>query len=121
MKRDGQSFWVEGYEIFDRERLHSVCGKKGGFVPLTVKKKAAGGQLLIIRAGQQGRPIRESIDDIVLADGWKGDRYSFDQVFGRYSSGLERVFAGFEIDEADDVSLFGDEVEETIEADEESD
>lgn len=62
--RNGRTFWVQGWEIFDPKALHSVTGTKGGRVPLTLKRPARLGQVHLISAGQNGRPFPVDASDV---------------------------------------------------------
>lgn len=86
-RRDGQDFWIEGFEIFDPLMPH--CFTKGGggrFAPLKAKKRPSPDEVLIIRAGQRGRPRPAKLTDIVPIE--EGRRYhSFAEVFGVAQTG----------------------------------
>jgi hypothetical protein len=80
--RDGQGYWIAGYEIFDPERGHSITGKSGGFIPLKPRTKPRHGQRMVIRSGQKGVPI--AIPATHLAPISHGRiYYSFAEVFGQ--------------------------------------
>lgn len=62
--RNGQSFWVKGWEIFDPNALHSITGSKGGFTSLTPKRPARFGQVHLIASGQDGRPFCVEVENV---------------------------------------------------------
>jgi len=119
--KDGEAFWCGGYEVFDREKLHSVAGSKGGLTTLKPKRSAGCGKLWVIKAGQQGRVATEALDNIRLLSEHSGPVFDFGDVYSRLSenaSGNAGVdLTGYVFDEAEDLALAGDAFEKSEELD----
>jgi hypothetical protein len=79
---DGKTYPVGGYEVFNDEKEHSLSG---GFMPikLAYSKMPRHGELLVVRKGQKGRPVRRKESEVLkLSNVPKDTIYSFEEVFG---------------------------------------
>lgn len=100
-RKDGESYWVRGYELFDPGFCHST---NGGRMPLKVKTaRTRPGCAWVMMRGQEGKPIQYEASR--LAPVQPGKHYfTFQEVFGS-SSGTGVVVINAEIESADDLSM----------------
>jgi hypothetical protein len=115
--KDREEFWCDEYEVFDREKLHSVAGSKGGFTTLKPKRSAGSGKLWVIKAGQQGRVATETLDNVRLLHEHDGPVFDFGDVYFRLAkdrapAGNSPDLTGYVFDEAEDLALAGDVFDE---------
>lgn len=115
MNRDGKTYFVGGYEVFNPEKEHSLCK---GYMPITLPstKKPRYRELLVVKKGQKGRPVRRKESEVLkLSNAPKGKICSFEEVFG-YVEGVT-VMAGSHVQsEQEDLNLgIAPVVEEIIE------
>lgn len=115
MNCDGKSYLVGGYEIFDDEKEHCLVK---GFMPITLSstKKPRHGELLIVKKGQKGRPVRRKECEVFkLSDIPKDKVYSFEEVFG-CAGGITVVTGSYVQSEQEDLNFgIAPVVEEIIE------
>lgn len=77
--KDGDAYWIRGYEVFDPEYTHSTSGGKQA---LKVKTKMSQlRQVPLMRRGQQGKPVFYDQNRVVevLPD---KHYFTFAEVFG---------------------------------------
>ena len=122
--KDGIGYKIVGFEIFNEEKSQCLAaGKKdGGFASIKLKPnmKAKPGELLVIRKGQTGKPIRCKENRVFkLASVPKHERKTFAEVFG-YAEGIT-VVAGVVVESEQEDLNFGlsPVVEEIIEEEDE--
>lgn len=107
--KDGVGYKIVGFEIFDEEKPRCLAaGKKyGGFAPIKLppSKKPKGDELLIVRKGQTGRPIRYKENQVFkLASVPKRERKTFGEVFG-YADGVTIVAGSYIESEQEDLNF----------------
>lgn len=101
---NGVAYKVGGYEIFDDEKCHSL---PGGFVPIKLppSKQAKIGELLIVKKGQKGRPVRRLEKEVFkLVDIPKHELKTFEELFG-CSRGVTTVAGSYIQSEQEDLSF----------------
>jgi hypothetical protein len=99
--KDGESYWVKGYEVFDPEVAHST---NGGRQPLKIKAgRTRPGCVWLIMRGQRGKPVQYDQSRVVLVQPGK-HYFTFQEVFGS-AAGTSVVVVNATIDREDDDDL----------------
>lgn len=115
MNCDGKTYLVGGYEIFNDEKEHCLVK---GFMPIVLSstKKPRHGELLIVKKGQKGRPIRYPESKVLkLSAIPKHELKTFEEVFG-YAGGITVVAGSYVQSEQEDLNFgIAPVVEEIIE------
>lgn len=104
MNCDGTDYLVGGYEVFDDEKEHSLCK---GCMPITLSstKQPRHGELLVVKKGQKGRPVRRKNSEVFkLFDIPKDKVYSFEEVFG-CAGGITVVAGSYVKSEQEDLNF----------------
>lgn len=113
--QNGKTYPVGGYEIFNENQEHCLVK---GFMPIVLSstKKARYGELLVVKKGQKGRPVRYLESRILkLANIPKHELRTFEEVFG-YAGGITLVTGSYVKSEQEDLNFgIAPVVEETIE------
>jgi hypothetical protein len=111
MTKDGEKVWIRGYEVFDPVKNHSISSRKGGgLAPLTIKRPRFG-TVLVMRAGQAGKPL--AIEKKFLRVAGKGSR-TFEEVFVRGKAVGAVELRGLAENEVEDLTIgeFKEELED---------
>jgi len=103
--KEGESYWVRGYEFFDPSLEHST---RAGSQGLKIKKTRLGCVWLIMQ-GQQGKPVQYDESRIAIVRSGK-HYFTFQEVFGS-TDGTGSVVINAEIDRDDDDLTMGLTVE----------
>lgn len=102
-QKDGESYWVSGYELFDPEHLHST---NGGRQPLKLKGgRTRPGHIWLMMRGQVGKPVQYAESRVALVQPGK-HYFTFQEVFGSGAgAGVTVINAEIEHDQGDDLAM----------------
>jgi len=99
-RKDGQDYWVRGYELFDPDVLHSTYR---GRQPLKTKPLRPG-CVFLMRRGQVGKPVQYEQSRIAIVQPGK-HYFSFQEVFGSVRASSVTILDAVIESDDDDLSF----------------
>ena len=102
-QKDGESYWVKGYEFFDPEFLHSTNGGRQALKVKTTRTRP--GSTWVMMRGQQGKPVQYDQARLTIVQPGK-HYFTFQEVFGSGSgTGVVVLNAEIESEEDDELTM----------------